>query len=236
MVVEPAGRLPESTLLRLQVLGSELAEQVSPLGAAVAVDLVDGRGARVEAGRSLDLAFSLADVEVPVAASGWERLRLVWWSDCHERRGVVDCSGREVLDTSIDRRGRVLRASVDPDKLAQETAARVEESQDVRVPAAEVDAELRLGVLIWRRDAALRAGGQRWSGPDAVVFVGRPEPVGSQRPNGIAGEELAPRRPASGTSEVPADSSLAVEGPEAEGATDRSPTAGVAEVAPSGTG
>ncbi|MFN3218607.1 MAG: hypothetical protein ACE367_19085 [Acidimicrobiales bacterium] len=127
VVVEPAGGLPESALLRLQVLGSELAAQVSPLGAAVAVDLVDEKGERIDAGTSLDLAFSLADVEVPVAASGWERL--VWcggrivmsvgalWTArvvrCSTRRliGAGACCGRRSIRTSWRRRRRPMSKS-----------------------------------------------------------------------------------------------------------------------------
>lgn len=119
--------------------------------------------------------------------------------------------------------------------MAQETAAHVEELKAEDVPAAEVDAELRLGVLIERRDAALEGDGERWSGSEAAVFVGRPEPVGAQRSDDVAGEESV-SRPELDTSEAPADSSLEVEEPVGEGMSDRSPTAGATEVAPSGTG
>lgn len=130
----------ESDVARVltEVLDPALAEQVSSLGAVVAVEFAAGDGERADLSESFVVEFSLEDVGV-TAAGAWHRLRLEWLSDCHVSSDSerMQCGFSYPLQTEVDRSARVLRATVDLAAIAAHSEAIVEDRIRAGVPADE---------------------------------------------------------------------------------------------------
>ena len=138
-VVAGEGDVGRGRSVRLEVLDRVLMDQVSPVGAAVALDVRSGPD-RVRLDDPFVAEFSLADVSLVDQASLWERLELVWLSDCHVSSDTerVSCGSRQALPTEIDRSGRMLRADVDMRGLAQAEERRRVGLERSGVPRREV--------------------------------------------------------------------------------------------------
>ena len=105
--------------------------------------------ARVVPATGFDVSFDLADVGVAANASVWERLRLVWLTDCHvSSDGLrVLCGGSHPLETTVDRSGRVVSARLEPSVLAAADADRRAELEAGGESVLDVAAE---GRAVWR--------------------------------------------------------------------------------------
>lgn len=105
----PAVEAPVSTEEAPSVAAPEAAAggESSSLGQETAAAGVSVRGVRVTPAEAYEVSFDLRDVSIPDNGSAWERLRLVWLSDCHvssdgER---ILCGDSQPLETQIDAAG-----------------------------------------------------------------------------------------------------------------------------------
>ena len=110
--------------LRVEVLDTELAASLSPIGAAAVIEATDEKGRAVDG--SFVVEMDLADVRVPFGGDGFGRLQLWWYGGCTRAQGDVLCDWAMPVDTEVVTTERLLRATIDPMALEMAWTERVE--------------------------------------------------------------------------------------------------------------